>query len=80
MAARGTIVNDKYSIVGKSANGIDPYTRRFSQKEINSVLSNVKFDASGRGEIGKVSNSIYNRQGNYRTFGDKVKTFFNNIF
>lgn len=80
MVARASTVSNKFSIDGKSVNGVDPYTRKFSQNEINSILSKVKFDASGRGEIGKTSNSIYNRQGNHRTFGDKVKTFFNNLF
>ncbi|MEM6965148.1 MAG: RHS repeat-associated core domain-containing protein [Bacteroidota bacterium] len=68
MAARGTLVDPQYQYdpnakAGAKGGTINPKTRRVTQGNITDMFKGVKFDKNGRGQIGKATNRIYNKNG-----------------
>lgn len=68
MAARGALVDPEYQYDPKATAGdpggtINPAARKVNQQNITDMFKNVKFDENGRGQIGKTTNSIYDRNG-----------------
>jgi hypothetical protein len=67
MNPRGTIVDPEYQYDPKAAPGakggtINPETRKVTQKDINNLgLDKVKYDASGRGRPGKLTNKYHEK-------------------
>jgi len=68
MSARGTLVDSKYQYDPKATAGakggtINPRTRNVTQGNITDMFKGVTFDKNGKGQIGKATNTIYNKNG-----------------
>ncbi|AEW86780.1 hypothetical protein C3B47_13790 [Flavobacterium columnare] len=63
---KNSTVNEFFGIPShNSSDGttLKPETRKVTQENIDDILSNLKFDQSGNGTIGKAINKIYNKDG-----------------
>lgn len=61
MTARKTTVHPRWSIEGPS-NEIDPNLRQVNQQNITDVFKGVKFDGSGKANVGRTTNKIFNKK------------------
>ncbi|TXK74424.1 hypothetical protein [Mesonia sp. K4-1] len=68
---RGTIVDSKYQYnpnaePGKYGGTLDPSNRKVTQEDIKIFFKDIKFDKNGIGQIGKITNTIYYKDGSTR--------------
>jgi len=64
MTARGAKVNSKWS---DKSGKMNPNTRRVNNADVNNMLRNVRFTKSGKGQIGRTTNTIYTENGAKKT-------------
>ncbi|SHM04036.1 RHS repeat-associated core domain-containing protein [Flavobacterium saccharophilum] len=74
---RGTKVLPKWSIGGKTKNGINPYLRVWTNSLVKKILDKATWSGDGKtGSTGQATNKIYLSNGEKRGLWDQIKDLF----